>query len=371
MTYQTIVIDNGSFHQKVGFAGSIEPFVEKSTRHNSIDGIEDTWSQCFYETLRVNPEDHPILLTDAVLRTPEEKQTAAEIIFETFNVPALHIAPQSILSLISSFAYEEVEPSDLTGLILDSGHSSTNVVPVVDGRVLTSKIKSLNVGGKQIISHIQQHLRKRKEPMPNNMQLEIATSIKETLTYVCPNIEKEHIRFDGNPEKHVKIYQGIEKKTGERFECQVQHERFLAPELIMEPKLIDESFTESLAEMVDNTIQSCPVDTRRRLYNNIILSGGNTSFPHFEKRLQKDVKELIHDRLSTSNAIEGIHYNSSDLKVTEVNVSKNHAGIFSAWFGGSIVASSSDFQSHCFTKENYEEEGAYFFRKNDAFNIPF
>lgn len=183
--------------------------------------------------------------------------------FETFNVPALHVAPQSILSLISSFAYEEVEPSDLTGLIIDSGHSSTQIFPVVNGRVLSSNVKRLNFGGRQITSYVQQQLRKRKEPVPSNMQLSIATSIKEELTYICPNIEKE--QSNENPEKHV---------------------RFLAPELIMEPKLIDESFTESLAEMVDNTIQSCPVDTRRRLYNNIVLSSGNTSFPHFEKRLQ-------------------------------------------------------------------------------------
>ena len=237
MTYQTIVIDNGSFHQKVGFAGSIEPFVSKSPQHNSIDDMENIWCQCYYETLRVNPEDHPTLLTDAVLKTPEEKQTAAEIMFETFNVPALHIAPQSILSLISSFAYEEVEPNDLTGLIIDSGHSSTNIVPVVNGRVLTSNVKRLNFGGRNITSYVQQQLRKRKEPMPSNMQLEIASSIKETLTYICPNIEKEHIRFDENPEKHVKTYQGIEKKNGDSFECQVHHERFLAPELIMEPKV--------------------------------------------------------------------------------------------------------------------------------------
>lgn len=72
--------------------------------------------------------------------------------------------------------------------------------------------------------------------MPSNIQLSIATSIKEKLTYICPNVEKERIRFDENTQKHVKIYQGIEK-TGDSFECHVQQERFLAPELIMEPKV--------------------------------------------------------------------------------------------------------------------------------------
>jgi actin-related protein 3 len=47
-----------------------------------------------------------------------------------------------------------------------------------------------------------------------------------------------------------------------------------------------------LAEMVNDAIQKCPIDTRRRLYGNIVLSGGNTVFKDFGRRLQRDVKKL-------------------------------------------------------------------------------
>jgi actin-related protein len=44
-------------------------------------------------------------------------------------------------------------------------------------------------------------------------------------------------------------------------------------------------------------IQLCPIDTRRKLYNNIALSGGSTLFRGFKDRLERRVTERVHDRL--------------------------------------------------------------------------
>ena len=41
-----------------------------------------------------------------------------------------------------------------------------------------------------------------------------------------------------------------------------------------------------LGEVVDDAIQSCPVEYRIRLYKNIVLSGGSTLFTGFDTRLQ-------------------------------------------------------------------------------------
>ena len=45
--------------------------------------------------------------------------------------------------------------------------------------------------------------------------------------------------------------------------------------------------------MIDDVIMNCPIDTRRRLYSNIVLSGGNTVFRDFHRRLQRDVKKIV------------------------------------------------------------------------------
>ena len=51
----------------------------------------------------------------------------------------------------------------------------------------------------------------------------------------------------------------------------------------------------TLPQMVDDVITSCPIDTRRKLYNNIVLSGGNTVFKDFSRRLQRDVKKKVEE----------------------------------------------------------------------------
>lgn len=42
---------------------------------------------------------HPVLLTEAPLNPCKNREKAAEVFFETFNVPALFISMQAVLSL--------------------------------------------------------------------------------------------------------------------------------------------------------------------------------------------------------------------------------------------------------------------------------
>ena len=37
-------------------------------------------------------------------------------------------------------------------------------------------------------------------------------------------------------------------------------------------------FTVPISETVDTVVQNCPIDVRRGLYKNIVLSGGSTMF---------------------------------------------------------------------------------------------
>jgi actin-related protein 3 len=48
-----------------------------------------------------------------------------------------------------------------------------------------------------------------------------------------------------------------------------------------------------LVDIVDDVILNCPVDTRRPLTENIVLSGGNTMFKDFGRRLQRDLKRKV------------------------------------------------------------------------------
>lgn len=60
--------------------------------------MENIWNYTYSE-LRCQAEEHPVLLTEAPLNPRRNREKAAEIFFETFNVPALFISIQAVLSL--------------------------------------------------------------------------------------------------------------------------------------------------------------------------------------------------------------------------------------------------------------------------------
>lgn len=62
--------------------------------------MEKIWSYIYGpEQLKTSSEEHPVLLTEAPLNPLKNREKAAEIFFETFNVPALYISMQAVLSL--------------------------------------------------------------------------------------------------------------------------------------------------------------------------------------------------------------------------------------------------------------------------------
>jgi actin-related protein 3 len=93
-------------------------------------------------------------------------------------------------------------------------------------------------------------------------------------------------------------------------------------------------FTEPLDECIDNAIQSCPMDYRRKLYNNIVLSGGSTLFDGFDKKLSKLVQHRVDARLSAYLEMSG--HKSSEIKV---QVAQNMVQRYAVWFGGSVLGS--------------------------------
>lgn len=81
------------------------------------------------------------------------------------------------------------------------------------------------------------------------------------------------------------------------------YERFLGPEIFFHPEFSNPDFNTSVSELVDTVIQECPIDSRRGLYKNIVLSGGSTMFKDFGRRLQRDVKKFADSRLKASEKL--------------------------------------------------------------------
>lgn len=70
-------------------------------------------------------------------------------------------------------------------------------------------------------------------------------------------------------------------------------------------QFVNPDFTASISDMVDSVIQQCPIDVRRGLYENIVLSGGSTMFKDLGRRIQRDLKRISSARLALSEELSG------------------------------------------------------------------
>jgi len=404
-----VVIDNGTGYTKMGFACNTEPqyiipsaiaikenasvgdqaakrmgkgiedldfyigdealdatnyAVKWPIRHGIVedwDLMERFWEQAIFKYLRADPEDHYFLLTEPPLNTPENREYTAEIMFESFNVPGLYIAVQAVLALAASWTSRQAGDRTLTGTVIDSGDGVTHIIPVAEGYVIGSCIKHIPIAGRNITYFIQQLLREREVGIPPEQSLETAKAIKERYSYVCPDMVKEFDKYDSDPSKWIKQYEGVNAITKQKFNVDVGYERFLGPEIFFHPEFANPDFTTPISETVDDVIQNCPIDVRRGLYKNIVLSGGSTMFRDFGRRMQRDIKRTVVDRLQISEEISGGRIKP---KPIEVQVISHHMQRYAVWFGGSLLASTPEFYEVCHTKADYDEYGPSICRHN-------
>jgi actin-related protein 3 len=413
MDRPAIVADCGTGLTKLGYAGNVEPSYVMPTvvgfregldkKHKGVDdldfaigqqaldhsdkysvrypiqkgciedweGMEKFWQQCIFQYLRCDPEEHYFLMTEPPLNSPDAREEMAEIMFETFNVAGLYIAVQAVLALAAGFASRRGGGGSqgISGTVIDSGDGATHVIPVADGYVIGSSIKTVPIAGKGITAFIQQLLKERGEPVPAYHSAEAANTIKETMCYTSSDMAKEFAKHDADPGKYVKMVGGYDKRSGKTWGVEAGYERFLGPEVFFNPEILGDagkgsagSYFKPLPEVVDDSILSCPVDTRRKLYKNIVLSGGTTMFKDFGRRVQRDVKRLVDGRQSANAASAGQH--GADI---EVNVVSHSLQRYAVWFGGSVLASTPDFAKSCRTKAEYEEHGPSICRVNPVF----
>ena len=285
--------------------------------------MERVWHHTFFNELRTAPDEHPVLLTEAPLNPKQNREKMTQIMFETFEVPALYVAVQAVLSLYSS--------GRTTGMVFDSGDGVTHVVPIYEGYALPHAIHRIDIAGRDITNHLVTLLRERGYSLTNSAEREIVRDVKEKLCYVAIDFNEEMNKFKTSPdiEKSYELPDGSFLTVG--------NERFRAPEALFQPSLLGLDI-DGADETTYKSIMKCDLDIRRDLYSNIVLSGGTTMYPGIGERM---TKELV------SRAPPSI----------KVKVVAPPERKFSVWIGGSILSSLSSFQQMWVSKAEYEEAG--------------
>jgi len=271
-----------------------------------------------------------------------------------------------VLALAASWSSNKVTDRTLSGTVIDSGDGVTHVIPCAEGYVIGSAIKHIPIAGRDITQFVLNLMRERGEmvSVPPEDQLKIAGKVKETYSYVCQDIVKEYRKYDAEPDKYFVKHDGENTTTGKPYSVDIGYERFLAPEIFFNPEIYSSDFLTPLPEIVDGVIQQSPIDVRRGLYKNIVLSGGSTMFQHFGQRLKRDLKQLVDRRLDASVTASGSLQKSSGVEVEVISHKRQR---YAVWFGGSLMASLPEFYSFCHTKAQYDEIGPSICRRYQIF----
>lgn len=131
-----------------------------------------------------------MLLTEAPLNPRTNRDTAAQILFETFNVPALYTSIQAVLSLYAS--------GRTTGVVLDAGDGVSHAVPVFQGFQIANAIQRIDIAGRDVTDYLQTLLRKSGYVFHTSAEKEIVKDIKQQHSYVCLDPIKEEKEWTGS-----------------------------------------------------------------------------------------------------------------------------------------------------------------------------
>ncbi|XP_055973209.1 actin-like protein 7B [Sorex fumeus] len=285
------------------------------------DCVQSLCEYIFHTAMKVAPQEHAVLVSDPPLSPRGHRERYAELLFETFGVPALHVAPQPLLSI---YSYGRT-----SGLVVESGHGVSHAVPISEGDVLPGLTGRGDYAGGDLTRYLLRLLNDGGRAFTDD-HLHIVEHIKKRCCYAAlqPELEArlgpDALRVD------------YELPDGQVIT--IGRERFQCAEMLFQPALAG-SDDPGLPALAAACLGRCrEVGFGEEMARNVLLCGGCTMLDGFPERFQKELGRLCPDDCPAVAA-------APERKT-------------SVWTGGSILASLQAFQQLWVSKEEFVERGS-------------
>lgn len=162
---------------------------------------------------------HRFVLTEAPCQPNSARALIMELMFEAYEAPGLCFGVDALFSYYynrpaqgrASYAREDA-------LVLSCGYNSTHVLPVLQGRLVPSAVKRVNVGGYEMTNQLTRRLQ-----LLNNEHAGVLTHsrvelLKEKICYVSEEYDAELRRIRKDVEFYNAVTKTVKVPTGDGAE---------------------------------------------------------------------------------------------------------------------------------------------------------
>ncbi|XP_030849315.1 actin-like protein 6B [Strongylocentrotus purpuratus] len=338
------------------------------------DGMVEDWDMfqsvldhAYKKYIKSDPSLHPVLMSEPAWNLRQKREKLTELMFEQYNIPALFLCKSPVLSAFAN--------GRATGLVIDSGATHTTAVPVYEGYVNQSAIVKSPLGGDFISMQCKEFFEDERIEVVPAYRIASKEPVKESAPAnfkekELPNVTKSWKNYmsklliqDFQAATLQVMDSPYDEETAEQLPVEVYEfpngynrefgdERYRIPEKLFDTSLVkgaDGSSMLSMSHVVTTSVGLCDVDIRGALFSNVIVTGGNSLLRGFTDRLHRDLQSKI-----PANMKLKLIYSSTSSSEKRFSSTERR---FSAWIGGSILASLGTFQQMWISKQEYEEQG--------------